>query len=162
MIQSANQGQQKIAYRLVQRSEHGQITSKRDAFVICAPEFLDQWQRLGNVLVLVPGLSTYQAVGSQGVPLIIDESALLSGAWAGSDSSIGERRVSELEEFAAAARSAGGICVYIQRGYRVPNVNLERFRALGDISINLSDDSPRMPEPSLIQQIRTVLESERC
>lgn len=158
MIQSKNKDQQKIGYRLVQRTNHGQITSRRDALVICAPEFLDQWQRLGNILILVPGLTTHQLAGSQGIPWIIDESALLGGAWAGSDGSIGESRIAELEAFAKAARIAGGICVYIQRGCRVPNVNLERFRALGDIKINLSEPRQRMQEPSLIQRIRTVLE----
>lgn len=64
-----------------------------------------------------------------------------------------------MEEFAKAIRDAGGVCVDILRGYRVPDVNLERFRALGDIQVSLDESVQKRLEPMLIQQIRTVLDT---
>lgn len=148
-----------IASRLARRVHRRRRKGFYEAFVLCSAESAGIWHRMGEVVLLVPGLAKHLVLYADGEPMIIDESCLCNGPWAGTAGSTGEARLDELELLAEHIRATDGVVLGVTRGDLVPDVNMDRVRSLYDIRIDTNIEAPRDSEARAVQMIHKVLDS---
>lgn len=136
-------------------------TSALDAFVICSSTTAEAWQGLGDIDLLIPSLATHQVLRANGTPLVLDESCLHNGPWAGLAGSTGEQRLAELEGVVRQIRKAGGVVIGIGRSAEIPDINLERVRVLYDLRAGFSSDEIPGEPPRIVQNIFAILNRSR-